>query len=163
MARLTVPVVFEREITVQAPLEDVFAFLADFPQALAEFPKTESIEVLEEGALKWVLDKLGPPPYQQKTVYPIRYGANEDEARIWWEPAPELDAGPHADDYLTGSCTLTENGSGTKAVLEAIAELNVEVPFFAKKLAPPIVRTEFERLTEKFVTNLQAEVERIAG
>lgn len=158
MAHITVPVTFAQTVQVAAPLDEVRAFLADFPQALALFPRTDTIELHDDDTLVWILDKLGPPPYQQQTVYPMRYGLDGD--RIWWEPDLGLDAGPHADDLLTGSCTLKATPSGTEAHLDTTAELRIEVPFLAKKLAPPIVRVEFERLTEQFVENLKAELER---
>ncbi|MEM9996558.1 MAG: SRPBCC family protein [Bacteroidota bacterium] len=153
---LTVPVDIVREVRVRARAHDALTALSDFPSLLHLFPATEQVERLAGRALRWTVEKLGPPPYAQRIIYACRFHVDEAARRIWWEPTDDN----VADDRIHGEVTLREDGSTTLARLSAQAEIVLDgIPFFAKRLAPPIVRAEFERLTDKFVQNIKRSLE----
>ncbi|MEL6443254.1 MAG: hypothetical protein AAF089_09965 [Bacteroidota bacterium] len=153
---LTVPVDIVREVRVQTRAQDALMALSDFPSLLHLFPATEHVERLAGRALRWTVQKLGPPPYAQRIIYACRFHVDEATRRIWWEPTDDA----MADDRIHGEVKLLDDGPTTLARLSAQAEIVLDgIPFFAKKLAPPIVRAEFERLTDKFVQNIKRSLE----
>ncbi|CAN5522415.1 hypothetical protein BH23BAC4_BH23BAC4_13180 [soil metagenome] len=152
---LTIPVKVDRLISVEAPPDETFDLIADLPTSLASFSKTHSVERPSEDVFVWTLNEIGPARYQQHIAYACRYGSDGSH-RVWWEPADEEYAsGLVPPDYMTGSCDISPQESGSAAHLMISADIVLDLPRMARMLAPPLVKIEFERTIDQFVKHLK--------
>jgi ribosome-associated toxin RatA of RatAB toxin-antitoxin module len=101
------------------------------------------------------MEKIGVGSFFLQTIYTSHYVSNRAKGTVAWTPVQD---GGNAN--VSGSWTIADNKKSTKIELRIEAELSLPVPAMMKALVQPMVTSEFETLTEKYIDNL---VKRFGG
>lgn len=140
----------DREFTVNADIDTVFALLANVPESVSHFPKIASLEDLGDNTYRWNMEKVGAGDHAIQTVYACQYFPDDAAKKITWEPVKG-----EGNGLVSGGWTMTESGSGTAVKFETSAELNLPLPGLLKLAISPVVKHEFGSLVDTYMDNLQ--------
>lgn len=151
----TVSVELGYAFEVKASAKDVFDVLSNVPLSASHYPKVDKLVDLGKGSYRWEMEKIGVGSYFLQTIYTSNYVPNRAKGTVEWTPVQD---GGNAD--VSGSWVITDNKKSTKIELRVEAELSLPVPPMMKMLVQPLVTSEFETLTEKYIDNL---VKRFGG
>ena len=151
----TVSVELGYEFEVKASAKDVFDLLSDVPLSASHYPKVDKLVDLGQGSYRWEMEKIGVGSFFLQTVYTSHYIPNRAKGTVTWAPVKD---GGNAE--VSGSWVITDNKESTKVELRVQAELSLPVPAMMKMLVQPMVESEFETMTEKYIDNL---VKRFGG
>jgi len=140
----------DREFTVGADKDTVFALLADVPGSASHFPKVEALTDLGENSYKWEMEKVGLGDTAIQTVYACKYIPDEGAGSISWEPIKGVGNG-----IVSGVWTITEDGDGSHISFATEAKLTLPLPGLLKLAISPVVKHEFNSMVDQYIDNLK--------
>lgn len=143
------------EFTVKATAKEVYDVLADVPTSASFYPGVDKLVDLGDGAYRWEMEKIGLGQVNLQTVYASRYVGDRKKGTVVWTPV----AG-EGNALVSGDWKITGSKKSTKVVLTVSAEVSIALPALMKVVVAPLVETEFERLTERYIDNL---IQRFGG
>jgi carbon monoxide dehydrogenase subunit G len=152
---VTVPFDLAYEFDVKAPIDEVFAVLADVPTSASHFPKVDRLVDLGDNTYRWDLAKVGTEKIHIQTIYASKYVADKSRHSVTWTPVEGIGNG-----QVGGSWTISDRKKSRHVVLKIHGELSVPLPALTKLIVVPVVTSENEKLIEKYIANL---IERFGG
>ncbi|MCG6938644.1 MAG: SRPBCC family protein [Gammaproteobacteria bacterium] len=99
--------VLHKELTINAPAQQVFAYWADFRNFQQFISMIETIEVLDDKRSRWVIHA----PLGHKVVFESLITTFEPNKNLVWESS-------HADAFARGDLRLVEQGESTRVELD---------------------------------------------
>ncbi|ASQ90701.1 hypothetical protein CHL67_06970 [Prosthecochloris sp. GSB1] len=149
-----VAITVNRSLDTPAPFDRVFGLLADVARSGSFFPKVEALTQLGGGRWKWEMERIGVGNHTlQQSVYACCYVPDRDKGTIVWTPVNGI-----GNAVVEGSWTVKPQHNGCNAVLFSKGSLEVNLPAFLEFLLIPIIRMEFERLVDQYVSNIEREL-----
>jgi carbon monoxide dehydrogenase subunit G len=146
---IKVPVELGYEFSVKAPAKDVFAVLSDVPVSVSHFPKVHQLVDMGDGVYRWEMERVGTAQIGIQTVYASKYVSDKAKGSVVWTPVPGV-----GNALVGGSWKITDRKKHTDIVLNVKGEVTVAFPSLMKGIVAPLVKSEFEGLTDKYVQNL---------
>lgn len=146
---LTIALNLAYEFDVRAKAKDAFALLADVPKSASHYPKVAQLVDLGKNCFRWEMEPVGSGPVHVQTVYASKYVSNKAKGTIVWTPIEG-----EGNALVGGSWTITDHKTFTRLVLEVNGELHLPLPALMKSVAAPLVESEFEHLTERYIDNI---------
>lgn len=137
------------EFDVKASAKDVFAVLSDVPTSASHFPKVHQLVDLGDGVYRWEMEKVGTAQVNIQTIYACKYVSNKAKGTVVWTPVKG-----EGNALVSGNWRITDNKKSTNIVLKIDAEVIVPLPGLMKMIVAPVVESEFEKLVDKYITNL---------
>jgi carbon monoxide dehydrogenase subunit G len=138
------------EFDVKALAADVFAVLSDVPISASFFPKVDKLVDLGDGVYRWEMDKIGVASINLQTIYACKYTSNKAKGIVTWSPIKS-----EGNALVSGSWTIRDNKKkSTNLVLQINGDLEIPLPSLMKMVVSPIVEAEFEKMVEKYISNL---------
>lgn len=99
--------VLHKNLTINAPAQQVFAYWADFRNFQQFIPMIDSIEILDDKRSRWIIHA----PLGHKVVFESLITTFEPDKNLTWEST-------HADGFARGKLRLFEQGEGTRVELD---------------------------------------------
>lgn len=148
---MTVTVSFDLsyEFEVKAPADEVFAVLADVPTSASHFPKVDKLVDLGDNCFRWELAKVGTAQVNIQTVYAAKYVSDKKKRTVSWTPVADI-----GNARIGGNWKITDKKKSTLVVLAIKGDIDVALPALMKLVVVPVVRSENEKLVEKYIDNL---------
>lgn len=146
---LTIELNLAYEFDVKAKAKDAFALLSDVPRSASHYPKVAQLVDLGKGTFRWEMEPVGSGPVHVQTVYASKYVSNKSKGSIVWTPVEG-----EGNALVGGNWTITDHKTFTRLVLEVNAEVHLPLPALMKAVATPIVESEFEHMTERYIDNI---------
>jgi carbon monoxide dehydrogenase subunit G len=143
------PSEFRGHVDVPAPLEEVYALLADIPDSTSHFPDLEKVARHEDGYL-WTVKKSGVGRLSAQMIYACRYLSDEAAHTVRWEPIPGT-----GNTTLQGSWRLEQVGGGTRLHLHNQLTMHLDIPRLMVRAARPVVNQISARLMGQYLENLK--------
>jgi len=140
----------DREFTVGADTDTVFALLADVPKSASHFPKVQELTDLGENSFRWEMEKVGLGDSAIQTIYACKYLPDADACSITWEPIKG-----EGNGIVSGVWTITENGEGSHIAFATEAKLTLPLPGLLKLAISPVVKHEFNSMVDQYIDNLK--------
>jgi carbon monoxide dehydrogenase subunit G len=137
------------EFGVKAPASEVFDVLADVPTSASHYPKVHQLVDLGNGVYRWEMEKIGLSQINLQTIYASKYVSNKAKGSVVWTPVKG-----EGNALVSGSWQITDKKKSTNLVLKIHGELSIPLPGLMKMVVAPVVESEFEKLTEKYIDNL---------
>lgn len=137
----------------RAPVERVYAVLADVPRSIAHFPDVVSV-VEVDGAWHWHLRELGAGPIRHQVRYANRYFCDAAALRVWWEPVAGF-----GNASVRGRWVLTPGRDGTELRMDAEFQTTAPFPALLRSAVERVVAHENDRLTGLYLQNLVVTIE----
>ena len=137
------------EFDVKASAKDVFAVLSDVPTSASHFPKVHQLVDLGDGVYRWEMEKVGTAQVNIQTIYACKYVSDKTKGTVVWTPVKG-----EGNALVSGNWKITDNKKSTNIVLKIDAEVIVPLPGLMKMIVAPVVESEFEKLVDKYITNL---------
>ena len=146
---ITVDIDLGYEFEVKAPLKEVFEVLSDVPTSASFFPKVHKLTDLGGGTYRWEMEKVGTAQVNIQTVYASKYVSNKAKGTVVWTPVKG-----EGNALVGGSWTMTDNKKSTALQFRVNGTVDVPLPGLMKMVVAPAVKSEFEKLVEKYIDNL---------
>ena len=146
---ITVPIELGYEFEVKASAKDVFDVLSDVPTSVSHFPKVHQLVDLGDGVYRWEMEKVGTAQVNIQTIYACKYVSNRAKGSVVWTPVKG-----EGNALVSGSWKITDNKKSTGVVLKIDAQVTVGLPALMKMVVGPVVKSEFEKLVDKYIDNL---------
>ena len=146
---ITVDIDLGYEFEVKAPFNEVFEVLSDVPTSASFFPKVHKLTDLGGGAYGWEMEKVGTAQVNIQTVYASKYVSNKAKGTVVWTPVKG-----EGNALVGGSWTMTDNKKSTALQFRVNGTVDVPLPGLMKMVVAPAVKSEFEKLVEKYIDNL---------
>src|SRR5688500_4989274 len=137
------------EFEVKAPFKEVFDVLSDVPTSASFFPKVDKLTDLGGGIYRWEMQKVGTAQVNIQTVYASKYVSNKAKGTVTWTPVKG-----EGNALVGGSWKLTDNKTSTALAFKVDGSVEVPLPALMKMVVAPVVKSEFEKLVEKYIDNL---------
>ena len=137
------------EFEVKAKFADVFELLANVPESAGYFPKVDQLVDLGGGVYRWEMEKIGVASINLQTVYATKYVSNKSKGTIIWTPVKG-----EGNALVSGSWLIKDNKKSTALKLDVKGDLAIPLPGLMKMVVAPIVESEFEKMTDKYIANL---------
>jgi carbon monoxide dehydrogenase subunit G len=147
---VTVHIDLGYEFEVKAKHDEVFAVLSDVPRSVSHFPKVDRLTDLGDGVYQWEMQKVGTAQVNFRTVYASKYTSDKARGIVKWTPVQGI-----GNAQVGGSWKITDHkGKSTAIVLKTEGSMELPLPALMKMVVEPVVRSEFEKLVEKYIANL---------
>lgn len=140
----------EREFTVAADIDAVFALLSDVTDSVSHFPKVKKLTDLGDNKFRWEMEKVGLGSYAIQTTYACQYVSNDGDKTVIWTPVKG-----EGNSVVSGRWQLTEYGGGTNISFKTNAVLTLPLPGLLKLAISPLVKHEFTSLVDTYIGNLK--------
>ncbi len=140
----------DREFTVPADIDTVFALLADVPASASHFPKVEALTDQGGNTFLWEMEKVGLGDHAIQTSYACTYHPDDANKTIRWTPVKG-----EGNGVVSGGWTLSEKDGGTHVEFETSAELTLPLPGLLKLAISPVVKHEFSAMVDTYIDNLK--------
>jgi carbon monoxide dehydrogenase subunit G len=137
------------EFAVKAPMDKVFAVLADVPTSASFFPKVDKLVDLGDGAYRWEMQKVGTAQVGIQTIYACKYASDAKKGSVTWTPVKGV-----GNAQISGSWRISDKKGATNIVLKTKGTVEVALPALMKMVVVPVVNSEFEKMVEKYIDNL---------
>ncbi len=137
------------EFTVKAAIKDVFDLVSDVPTSAGFFPKLDQLVDMGGGTYRWEMAKVGTAQVNIQTVYASKYVSDRKKGSVVWTPVKGV-----GNALVSGSWKVAEAKKGTALELKINGTVDVPLPGLMKMVVVPVVKSEFEKLTEKYIDNL---------
>jgi len=145
-----VNVELDREFTVSADVDTVFALLADVAKSGSHFPKVEALTDQGDNVFQWEMEKVGLGDHAIQTVYACKYIPDEAAGTVTWEPIKDV-----GNSIVTGSWTITASGDTTNVKFKTNAKMTLPLPGLLKIAISPVVKHEFNSMVDEYIDNLK--------
>ena len=146
---ITVAIDLGYEFAVKAPFKEVFDVLSDVPTSASFFPKLDKLTDLGGNAYRWEMAKVGTAQVNIQTVYASKYVSHRAKGTVLWTPVEG-----EGNALVGGSWKITDRKKTTALEFEVHGSVDVALPALMKMVVGPIVKSEFEKLVEKYIDNL---------
>ena len=137
------------ELEVKAKFADVFAVLSDVPESASLFPKVDKLVDMKDGVYRWEMEKIGVASIALQTIYASKYVSNKAKGSVVWTPVKGV-----GNAQVSGSWAIKDNKKSTGLTLKINGELAIPLPGLMKMVVVPVVESEFEKMTDQYITNL---------
>ncbi len=145
-----VKISLNKNFRVPADIDTVYQLLADVPASTSHFPDLENLIEEASNTYRWEMKKLGLGPISLQTIYACEYISSDEEKSVYWEPRKT--DGNNAE--VSGRWIIKETDSGCDITLLTDATLTIPLPSLAGIGLKPVVKVEFETLTNTYIKNL---------
>jgi len=154
-----VKIQLNKKFTVPADINTVYNLLADVPASTSHFPDLENL--IEEAAntYRWEMKKIGLGPIQLQTIYACEYTCDAASKSIVWEPRDTA----NNSAKVSGKWIITETSTGCDINLLTDAVITIPLPSLAGIGLKPVVKVEFETLTNTYIKNLAKTLSKVAA
>lgn len=146
---VTVTVELEYEFEVKASAKEAFDLLANVPESASHYPKVDKLIDLGDGVYRWEMAKIGVGSAYLQTIYASKYVSDKAEGTVVWTPIQG-----EGNAQVSGNWKITAGKKSTKLALKVCGDVSVLLPALMKMVVVPIVKSEFEKMTEQYVANL---------
>ncbi len=146
---ITVDIDLQYEFAVKAKFGDVFDVLSDVPTSASFFPKVEKLSDLGNGVYKWEMQKVGTQQVNIQTVYASKYVSDRKKGSITWTPVKG-----EGNALVSGHWKVKDNKTSTALEFKVFGTVDVPLPALMKMVVGPVVKSEFEKLVDKYIDNL---------
>lgn len=145
-----VKIQLNKTFSVPADIDTVYNLLADVPASTSHFPDLENL--IEEAAntYRWEMKKIGLGPIQLQTIYACEYTCDPATKSIIWGPRDTA----NNSAVVSGEWIITATTTGCDINLLTDAVISVPLPSLAGIALKPVVKIEFETLTNTYIKNL---------
>ena len=140
---------------VKAGATEVFEVLSDVPTSASFFPQVERLVDLGANTYRWEMAKIGIASINLQTVYASKYTSNKDQGTVFWTPVKG-----EGNALVSGHWKISEHKNATLIVLNVKGDLEIPLPGLMRLIVAPLVESEFEKLTDKYIGNL---IQRFGG
>ena len=140
---------------VKAGASEVFDVLSDVPTSASFFPEVDQLIDLGENTYRWEMAKIGIAQINLQTIYASKYTSNKDKGSVVWSPVKGI-----GNAQVSGHWKISEHKDATHIVLSVKGELEIPLPSLMRLIVAPLVESEFEKLTDKYIDNL---IDRFGG
>ncbi|TNC82132.1 MAG: hypothetical protein C9356_05615 [Oleiphilus sp.] len=147
---IKVSIDLDREFTVDANIDSVFALLSNVPESASHFPKVDELEDLGDNTFRWNMEKVGVGDHAIQTVYACQYFADEDAKTVIWKPVRG-----EGNGVVSGGWKFSEVDGGTLLSFKTSAELTLPLPGLLKLAISPVVKHEFSSMVDTYMENIQ--------
>lgn len=146
-----VSIEINKSFSVAADADLVFKLLADVPESTSHFPKLENLVKEGENVYRWEMEKVGAGSASIQTIYACEYASDASTRDISWKPAKTSDS----NGKVAGTWKITEGANGgTDIEFATQATLTLPLPKLTRAMITPVVKSEFETIVDKYITNL---------
>lgn len=146
----TVTIAINRSFHTKAPAEKVFELLADVEKSGSFFPKVEKMVNLGDNTWRWEMERIGIGEHTlQQTIYACRYHSDKNSLNVTWTPVEGIGNG-----IVEGKWEIVPMEGEARIIFHSGGVLTVGLPAFLDFLLSPLIRLEFERLVDEYITNL---------
>lgn len=146
---ITVDIDLQYEFAVKAKIGDVFDVLSDVPTSASFFPKVEKLTDLGNGAYRWEMQKVGTQQVNIQTIYASNYVSDRRKGTVTWTPVKG-----EGNALVSGHWKLKDNKTSTAIEFKVAGTVDVPLPALMKVVVGPVVKSEFEKLVDKYIENL---------
>lgn len=146
---VSVDIELEYEFSVKAPFKEVFDVLSDVPESVSHFPKVDQLVDMGDGVYRWEMQKVGTSQVNIQTVYASKYVSSRPKGSVVWTPVKGV-----GNAQVGGSWAIVDKKKQTDLTLKVAGTVTAPLPALMKALVGPVIRGEFEKLTEKYIDNL---------
>lgn len=145
-----VKIQLNKKFSVPADIDTVYNLLADVPASTSHFPDLENL--IEEAAntYRWEMKKIGLGPIQLQTIYACEYMCDPESKSITWVPRDTA----NNSAKVSGEWIITETATGCDINLLTDAVITIPLPSLAGIGLKPVVKIEFETLSNTYIKNL---------
>ncbi|WP_017223247.1 SRPBCC family protein [Moritella dasanensis] len=145
-----VKIQLNKKFSVPADIDTVYNLLADVPASTSHFPDLENL--IEEAAntYRWEMKKIGLGPIQLQTIYACEYTCDPESKSITWVPRDTA----NNSAKVSGEWIITETATGCDINLLTDAVITIPLPSLAGIGLKPVVKIEFETLSNTYIKNL---------
>jgi carbon monoxide dehydrogenase subunit G len=137
------------EFEVKAKFADVFDLLSNVPVSAGFFPKVDQLVDVGDGVYRWEMEKIGVASINLQTIYASKYVSNKAKGTIVWTPVKGV-----GNAQVSGNWTIKDNKKSTALTLNVKGDLAIPLPGLMKMVVAPVVESEFEKMTDKYIANL---------
>lgn len=144
-----------RTFDTTASSETVFNLLSDVAKSGSFFPKVEKLADLGDNIWQWEMERIGIGEHTlQQSIYACKYKAYQERKTVTWTPVKEI-----GNAIVSGKWEIIPIQQGSKATLQSLGTITVNMPGFLELFLSPLIRLEFESLVDQYITNLAKEFE----
>ena len=147
---IKVSIDLDREFTVSADIDTVFALLSDVEKSASHFPKVDELENLGDNTFRWNMEKVGVGDHAIQTVYACKYVSDDGAKTVKWTPVKG-----EGNGVVSGGWSFSEVDGGTSIEFETSAELTLPLPGLLKLAISPVVKHEFSSMVDTYMENIQ--------
>jgi carbon monoxide dehydrogenase subunit G len=154
-----VKIQLNKKFTVPANIDTVYKLLADVPASTSHFPDLEHLIEEATNTYRWEMKKIGLGPIQLQTIYACEYTSDAATKSIVWEPRDTANNSAR----VSGKWIITETSTGCDINLLTDAVITIPLPSLAGIGLKPVVKVEFETLTNTYIKNLSKTLSKVAA
>lgn len=140
----------EREFTVSADAESVFALLSDVPASAAHFPKVQALTPLAAGTYRWEMEQVPIGIHSIQTTYACEYLADPAEKTVTWVPVKG-----EGNAVVSGKWQLSDLDGETQILFSTEAELRLPLPGLLSLAIAPMAKLEFTNMVDSYLANIK--------
>ena len=145
-----VTIKLNKKFTVSADIDRAFQLLADVPASTSHFPDLDNLVPEAANTYRWEMKKIGLGPINLQTIYACEYFSNNDTKSITWQPRQTA----NNNAIVSGQWFLKATPEGCEITLETEAVMTIPLPSLAGIGLKPVIKVEFEALTNGYIKNL---------
>ncbi|PKH04602.1 SRPBCC family protein [Moritella sp. Urea-trap-13] len=145
-----VKIQLNKKFSVPADIDTVYNLLADVPASTNHFPDLDNLIKEAANTYRWEMKKIGLGPIQLQTIYACEYTCDSVTKSIVWEPRDTT----NNSAKVSGKWIITETTAGCDVNLLTDALITIPLPSLAGIGLKPVVKIEFETLTNTYIKNL---------
>ena len=154
-----VKIQLNKKFTVAADIDTVYNLLADVPASTSHFPDLDNLVEEAANTFRWEMKKIGLGPIQLQTIYACEYICDSVNKSIVWEPRDTA----NNSAKVSGKWILTETATGCDVNLLTDDVITIPLPSLAGIGLKPVVKVEFETLTNTYIKNLSKALSKVAA
>lgn len=145
---------FQKVLILAASHHKVFQFLTDYDNSIPNcFPGLEQFERQEDGTYFWSFPKVS---YSGLSIQ-IQFYTHFNPKGL--EKIEIVSVPGRGTAELNGHWLLRpENSERTELNFEVKVEADLEIPFFLKSMAEPVLKRELGKLFERYLSNVEKAV-----
>lgn len=147
---LRVSVADDRSARLAAPLERVYALVADVPRLAPCFPPLEQLVHRAPDVFEWHLKPMGPPKFALAAVYGCRYTFDAQARTGRWEPVPGI-----GNALVEGHWRLAPDGDGTRIEVVNAMTLELPLPGFVGPVVTAAVQAAFSDIMAQHMQRIR--------
>ncbi len=136
-------------VDVKAPYKKVFDTLADVPGSASHYPKVDQLIDEGDGVYRWEMEKIGVGSFFLQTVYASKYVNNPATGVISWTPVKGV-----GNSQVSGNWKIKDMKKHTNMTMTVHGEFTIPAPGLMKMVLTPLVKSEFEKMTNIYLDNL---------
>lgn len=147
-----IPVSYSGKIKVDKSPEEVYKKLSDINKAKKLVPGLDSIKKVKENVYRWKFKPMGMKGVSVTLEFDTEFTFNEPSSVKW----ASIEGSGNAE--MKGEFKIKGSQKGTTVEVKIEMTPDLPVPGIFRKLAEPIVKSEFEGMMKKFMENIENEL-----